>query len=237
MQQQKLHIELETPIERSARVLQLEGIFDLTAADISRTTIDATLPRSSEPWRIGLITGPSGSGKSTIASHAYGQAVIKAFDWGSDAQAIIDHFPAHLGVQDVIRLLSSVGFSSPPAWLRPFQHLSTGEQFRATVARALASENPLIVIDEFTSVVDRTVAQVGSRAVRKAVLRNNKQFVAVTCHDDVLPWLLPDWHLYAPTGKLTYYDNDAKKKRALHSAHAYNASITPLGTYSATITI
>ncbi len=53
----------------------------------------------------------------------------------------------------------------------------------------------LVVFDEFTSVVDRTVAQVGSAAVAKAIRsgRIARRFVAVSCHYDILPWLQPDW--------------------------------------------
>jgi hypothetical protein len=53
----------------------------------------------------------------------------------------------------------------------------------------------LAVVDEFTSVVDRTVAQIGSAALAKTVRRRNQKFVAITCHYDVLPWLEPDWVL------------------------------------------
>jgi hypothetical protein len=42
-------------------------------------------------------------------------------------------------------------------------------------------------------VVDRTVAQIGSAAVARTVRKNNLQFIAVTCHYDVLDWLEPDW--------------------------------------------
>ena len=53
----------------------------------------------------------------------------------------------------------------------------------------------VVVFDEFTSVVDRTVAQIGSAAVSRAIRggRIERRFVAVTCHYDVLPWLEPDW--------------------------------------------
>jgi hypothetical protein len=105
-----------------------------------------------------------------------------------------------------VELLSSVGFSSPPAWLRPFRALSTGQQFRATLAlllaRALAAPaGGPVVLDEFTSVVDRTVAQIGSAALARVVRARGLQFVAVTCHDDVEPWLNPDW-VYRPAEDL-----------------------------------
>ena len=93
-------------------------------------------------------------------------------------------------------MLTAVGFSSPPAWVKPYHVLSTGERFRCDLARALLSPRRRVVFDEFTSVVDRTVARIGSAAVAKAVRRlPSKQFVAVTCHYDVARWLQPDWVL------------------------------------------
>jgi Acetyltransferase (GNAT) family len=61
------------------------------------------------------------------------------------------------------------------------------------MARALAENADITVVDEFTSVVDRTVAKIGSAAISKAVKRHNKKFVAVSCHDDIIDWLEPDW--------------------------------------------
>src|SRR5262249_1185262 len=56
-----------------------------------------------------------------------------------------------------------------------------------------------IVVDEFTSVVDRQVAKIGSHAVQKWVRKKGRKFVAVTCHYDVIDWLQPDWMLEGPT--------------------------------------
>jgi energy-coupling factor transporter ATP-binding protein EcfA2 len=100
-------------------------------------------------------------------------------------------------IKDITSLLSAVGFSSPPAWLRPFSVLSTGEQFRVTLARLLAESPQLCVMDEYTSVVDRTVAQVGSAALARVVRQRKQKFIAVTCHNDVEDWLQPDW-VYRP---------------------------------------
>src|SRR5205085_12464580 len=102
-----------------------------------------------------------------------------------------------MAIKAVTGLLCSVGFSSPPAWLRPFHCLSTGQQFRTRLALLLAHHPTLVVFDEFTSVVDRTVARIGSAALAKTVRKRGQQFVAVTCHEDVEPWLNPDW-VYRP---------------------------------------
>lgn len=185
-----------SPVVRSARVAQVEGMFDIPPSDRSEVAWDAVLPIEDRPWHIGLIVGPSGCGKSTVARELFGDALCTGFDWPAD-RSLLDGFPASLSIKDVTALLSSVGFSSPPLWLRPFHVLSTGQQMRVTVARLLAEQPDLAVMDEFTSVVDRTVAQIGSAAIAKTVRNRNQQFIAVTCHDDVIDWLQPDW-VYRP---------------------------------------
>jgi ABC-type thiamine transport system ATPase subunit/GNAT superfamily N-acetyltransferase len=197
-----IHFAVSSPVSRSARVLQLEGLFDVAPAKQSSHSWSVNLPDAGSAWQIGLIVGPSGSGKSTLARYAYGDNIVQGYDWSKD-QAVVDGFPAELSIRDITAALSSVGFSSPPSWLKPFHCLSNGEQFRATLARALVDPRPLVVVDEFTSVVDRTVAQIGSAAVSKAVRRSGRKFIAVTCHYDVAEWLQPDWMVEMPQGQLT----------------------------------
>lgn len=194
----QLQITRSTPIHASGRVLQMQGMFDVPPAKQSSLAWHVDLPIEERDWNIGLIVGPSGCGKSTIAREAFGSSVVEGFEWAGD-RSILDAFPATMGIKELTALLSSVGFSSPPSWMRPFGVLSTGEQFRVFVARALAEMPDLAVIDEFTSVVDRTVAQIGSAAVASAVRRSKRKLVAVTCHHDVLDWLQPDW-VYQPVG-------------------------------------
>lgn len=189
-------ITRSSPITRSARVMQIEGMFDIPPAAKSEQRWDVTLPLDEQPWNVGLIVGPSGCGKSSIARELFGSAMVGEFAWDS-TRSIVDGFPAALGAREITLLLSSVGFSSPPYWLRPYGVLSTGQQFRVSMARALAELPDLAVVDEFTSVVDRTVAQIGAAAIAKTVRRRDQQFVAVTCHYDVEPWLDPDW-VYEP---------------------------------------
>ncbi len=198
-------VVVSTPIARSVRVKQLEGMFDLTAGKKSEQKWSVNLPlEERKDWQIGLIYGPSGCGKSTIARQLFGDAIVTGYGWHDD-RALIDDFSESLGIKDITQALSSVGFSSPPAWLRPFNRLSNGEQFRATVARALVEEKSPVLIDEFTSVVDRTVARIGSAAVAKAVRKQpGKQFIAVSCHDDIVDWLQPDWTYQPATGEFTW---------------------------------
>jgi ABC-type lipoprotein export system ATPase subunit/GNAT superfamily N-acetyltransferase len=197
-----MHIVVETPVVPSPRVAQVRGLFDLKEQAVSRVEWDVDLPLADRPWNLGLVVGPSGCGKTTIARALWPDSGA-AFSWPA-GRSLLDAFPESLSIKEEVELLSAVGFSSPVAWLRPFAVLSTGQQFRVTLARllaeALAKPSPQgrpIVLDEYTSVVDRTVAQIGSAALAKAVRQRRLKFVAVTCHEDVEAWLNPDW-VYRP---------------------------------------
>lgn len=197
----RVDLTLENPVERTARVVQLEGMFDVPATERSRVSFSFDAPFDERPWSVGLIVGPSGAGKTSVARHLFGDCLVSGYDW-HETRSIVDSFEG--GIRDTTAALSSVGFSSPPNWLRPFRLLSCGEQFRAMMARALVDPRPRICVDEFTSVVDRTVAQVGSHAIAKSVRKRAKQLVAVTCHYDVEEWLQPDWVIEPHLGRFAW---------------------------------
>ncbi len=193
-------ITVKSPIQRTPRVLQVEGLFDLPPSDKSEVSWDVSLPLDERPWNIGLVVGPSGCGKSTIARQLWPGPVALEPPWPAD-RAVLDAFPEAMPIKEIVSLLCSVGFSSPPAWLRPFHVLSTGQQFRVRLALRLACCPALAVMDEFTSTVDRTVAQIGSHALAKTVRARGQQFIALTCHEDVETWLNPDW-VYRPDSNI-----------------------------------
>jgi ABC-type glutathione transport system ATPase component len=165
-----MHITVESTIPDTPRVQQVRGMFDLPADKVSRLEWDVRLPLEEKLWHIGLIVGPSGCGKTTIARRLFPEPqpdMAERLRIGS----VVDAFPDAMPIKDVVTLLSAVGFASPPAWLRPYSVLSTGQQFRVTLALLLAGtpKGQRIVFDEYTSVVDRTVAQIGSAALAKTV--------------------------------------------------------------------
>lgn len=140
-------------------------------------------PSRDGSWSIGLIVGPSGSGKSQLLSKNYG--ITEEPTWDSN-KAIV----SQLG-EDAVEKLTAVGLNSVPSWCRPYHVLSNGEQFRARMARMLDNNTSF---DEFTSVVDRTVAQSCSNAIQRYIRQKNMTGVVfVTCHRDIIEWLQPDW--------------------------------------------
>lgn len=207
-----LTFKLETSIEESFRTEKIRNLFDISQGK-QKNVFQVPKIDTEKDWGLGLIVGPSGSGKSTVAHKLFPDAVHNvdgnSAEWSSD-KSLLDDFPGELTVEEIAKTLTLLGFSNPPAWLRPFSTLSTGEKFRVEIARLIketqfTQNTNMLCIDEFTSTVDRTVAKATSNALRKLINQErNIQVVAVTCHYDVAKWLCPDWILDMATESLTW---------------------------------
>ena len=166
----------------------------------------AELPADDTAWRIGVIVGPSGSGKSSIGREFWPGIPIAdlAANWPDDVP-IVDAIAPAGDFNAVTAALAAVGLGDVPAWLRPFAVLSVGEKFRAGVARVIADPPQRIVIDEFTSALDRQIARFGALAFAKAWRRlpAGHQCLILTCHRDILEWVQPDWIFDTATGKFS----------------------------------
>lgn len=144
-----------------------------------------------EKWNVGLIYGASGSGKTTLAKKLFGEDVFKIIL--DENEPIINQFPSEYTYDQCAELLSGIGLNSVPCWVRPVKTLSNGQRARAEACLLMCQNNGIINIDEWTSVVDRTVAKGMSHCLQKFARKNNKQIILLSCHYDVLEWLVPDW--------------------------------------------
>lgn len=177
-------------LKDSYRVQSVIGAFDLDTDKLDEH-FAGNIDIEGKDWNVGLIVGGSGTGKTTIAREVFGNNIYAGMPHSGGA--VIDDMPKGCSIQEIQRMFTSVGFASPPNWLRPYSVLSNGEKMRCDLAYALLDGKDIVVYDEFTSVVNRQVAKAASYAISKCVRRNGKKFVAVACHDDIIEWLQPDW--------------------------------------------
>lgn len=172
------------------RVSSIMNAFDLQTEKVVER-FKGNIDIENKEWNVGLIVGSSGTGKSTIAKTCFPNEYVHKFEYKE--KSVVDDMPKDKSIKEITRAFTSVGFSSPPSWLKPYHVLSNGEKMRVDLARCILEDREMFVFDEFTSVVDREVAKTGSYAISKAVRRLNKKFIAVSCHRDIIDWLEPDW--------------------------------------------
>lgn len=191
---------------KSFRVSKIKADFDVKEEHAKEHFVgDIEIP---DQWNIGVIVGGSATGKSTIAKELFPENYINTYEY--TAASVIDDMPK-CSINEITQMFYSVGFGSVPSWLKPYSVLSNGEKMRCDMARALL-ERDFVVFDEFTSVVDRNVAETACIAVNKAIRRANKKFVAVSCHYDILDWLQPDWVFDTNVMKSFFGTSHVRKK-------------------------
>ncbi len=221
-------VQLETPLVRTFRVEQVAGLLDVPLPERIGHSLTAEVPGRDEAWTIGAIVGASGSGKTTLARAAFGEIyqppawpdelpIIECLERGAGVSPALDRTgrpEARPTIKQLVRVLTAVGLGGVRTWLKPYHVLSTGERFRADVARAIQESGVrsqesvgVLVLDEFTSALDRTIAKTASAALARLLRSSNgspsqvppgrrdllPRLVVLACHDDILPWLAPDW--------------------------------------------
>lgn len=157
-------------------------------------------------WNVGLILGASGSGKTTLAKKIFGETIFK--NTLREDLPIIEQFPENYDYEKCASILNGIGLTSVVCWIRPVSTLSNGQKARAEAA-LLLTRNDLTLIDEWTSVVDRTVAKAMSHCVQKHSRKENKQIILLSCHYDILEWIKPDWIIDCNKQKFQLPKSDA----------------------------
>jgi ABC-type lipoprotein export system ATPase subunit/GNAT superfamily N-acetyltransferase len=171
-----------SPENSSLLVAEAFGIFPGWV----NTVVDVQLPE--ELPAITLITGESGCGKSTLLTHKNGLALqITPFAAPST--------PLHGWAktdEESLRLLNAVGLNDASLFVLKYNQLSDSQRARAHMYLWLCNGVKTLVIDEFLATLDRKTAQALAFSFQKMLRREGIKLVAVTAHDDIVPYLQAD---------------------------------------------
>ncbi len=187
----RVEIELKSEVFRNFRCKMACDSLDIDAEkkSVHRLVIDnIAIP---EKWNVGLIYGASGSGKTSLAHHLFGPDIFQSLL--NEEEPIINQLPKELSYDECAAILNGIGLNSVPCWVRPVKTLSNGQKARAEAALLMTQTRDFVVIDEWTSVVDRTVAKAMSHCVQKFARKAGKRIILLSCHYDIFEWLKPDW--------------------------------------------
>ena len=163
---------------------------EITTTEVPIPSKEDMEQMNKDDWNILLICGKSGSGKSTILREIYGDVKPIEYDY---SRCVISQFP-RLTEEETCDLLCSIGLSSVPTWLRKPQELSNGERARLDIAKAIYDANGgVVVLDEYTSVVNRAAAQSMSFALQRYARQKNLKIIIASCHFDIIEWVQPNY--------------------------------------------
>jgi ABC-type ATPase with predicted acetyltransferase domain len=161
----------------------------------------APAPRTIEvplrPGTVVLVTGPSGGGKTSLL-RALSAALARdgiAAAWLDGAarprpgtRSVLEAWRQPL--EALLPALCRAGLAEPRLWLQRPHELSAGEYFRLQLARWYGRPAPVLLADEFGSLLDRTAARVVAYQLGRFVHGARREAarrtaVVATAHDDL----------------------------------------------------
>lgn len=187
-----------TVSEVTDRTQQVAEAFGLGLDTRREFPVLANVEVDLRPGDICFIVGASGGGKSTLL-RMLGEEVQRAGIFGpvrhsGDIQIPADEILIHgagQSFEEALRNLSLTGLNDAFALIRRYGELSDGQRYRYRLAKLLASDARVWVVDEFLSTLDRDTAKAVAYCVQKVARRERRTIIAATTHDDLVADLNP----------------------------------------------
>lgn len=169
-------------VHRSRHTSAVQQAFGISPEAITHKVIN-DLSFSLGPGQIAMIIGPSGSGKTTLlrflASMKSGNqrdrrtSLPRDYDPGlfkpiRSTKPLIDALEAS-NVASALQLMGLVSLSDAFVYLKRFEELSAGQQYRAMLAKLIAGRHNVWIADEFGVNLDLLAANCVAHRLNKIV--------------------------------------------------------------------
>lgn len=146
-----------------------------------------------------LVTGPSGSGKTTLlhllATGRQGELGLRVggnLEWPSNYQpgvfreirskkALIEVL-GQGSIESALYLLGLVGLSDAFTYLKRYEELSKGQQYRAMLAQMIATRSNVWIVDEFCANLDSVSANVVADKLQRIARRLKATVILAAPH-------------------------------------------------------
>lgn len=203
---QNITLSFTSRVRRTQLTHSIEQAFGISP-DTIESVVLRRLSLDVEPGQIVLVIGPSASGKTALLNFLVGRLkegrVEGHVSWPSNYKPGVLEPPRSrkalvelMQVPDVasaLNLMGLVGLSDAFVYLKRFNELSRGQQYRAMLAMMIASGYNVWLIDEFCANLDQVTANVISDKLQSLARNLGATVVAAAPHcDGFVSTLRPD---------------------------------------------
>lgn len=181
----KCTLKLSSPLIRTRATRRIQQAFGVNR-DMLNTTLFADLSFSINHGDMVLICGPSGAGKTTLLSllkkcllnpkDKLGElsgtikvpqtATVTTLGPLSNSRPLVDSLSG-ASFESALYSLNVSGLAEAHLYIKRFRELSNGQQYRAMIAKLIASQTDIWMADEFCATLDPITANIVSRNLRR----------------------------------------------------------------------
>ncbi len=217
IQLHKLKVTFSSRVKRTQQSHAVQQAFGISPTSI-QTTVLRNFTTTIIPGQVVLIIGPSGAGKTTLLEYlARGKEAIPdemvvegyaefpdnyhpgVFEPIRSKKALIEIL-ADKSVDRALKLMGLVGLSDAYVYLKRFEELSKGQQFRAMLAKLIAGDFNTWLVDEFCANLDPVTASVVADKLQRTARSLGVTLIASAPHcQNFLTSLRPDFVIQLTT--------------------------------------
>ncbi len=201
----EVSLTYKSNVRRTQQTHAVNQAFSISPDDISHKVINH-LDLTLNPGEVILITGSSGSGKTTLLNLLTKETCTGLTgDIQMPSNCHVGNFAAIrsqkalievLGNRDIrsaLHLMGLVGLSDAFAYLKRFEELSNGQQYRAKLAQLIAVGSNVWIADEFCATLDLVTANVVADRLQKIARQLKALLIVASSQPEVFAQALrPD---------------------------------------------